>query len=84
MALDRQPSGSSDSPGVTPLHLKIKANSSSVKTLLTKDVELAKTGRAGCQNSACKNNGVKIEKGELRMGTLVTIKEHSSWMWKHW
>ncbi|OAL35042.1 hypothetical protein AYO20_05757 [Fonsecaea nubica] len=46
--------------------------------------EMAKTGRAGCQNTACKKAGIKIEKGEFRMGTLVTIHEHSSWMWKHW
>ncbi|EXJ53455.1 uncharacterized protein A1O5_13323 [Cladophialophora psammophila CBS 110553] len=45
---------------------------------------MAKTGRAGCQNTACKKAGVKIQKGEFRMGTLVTIHEHTSWMWKHW
>jgi hypothetical protein len=47
-------------------------------------VEHAKSGRAACQNSACKKEGPKIAKGELRMGTLVTINEKQSWQWKHW
>ncbi|KAK4938755.1 hypothetical protein LTR10_020858 [Elasticomyces elasticus] len=46
--------------------------------------EMAKTGRAGCQNTQCKKDGVKIEKGEFRFGTQVMIKEHFTWMWKHW
>ena len=48
-------------------------------------IEHAKTGRAGCQNTACKAAGSKILKGELRMGTLVWLKgEIQAWMWKHW
>ena len=27
---------------------------------------------------------MKIQKGELRYGTLVTISEHDSWQWRHW
>ncbi|ETI25451.1 hypothetical protein G647_02224 [Cladophialophora carrionii CBS 160.54] len=46
--------------------------------------ELAKQGRALCQNSACKHAGVKIGKGEFRMGTLAVIDGNSSWRWKHW
>ncbi|EXJ88040.1 hypothetical protein A1O1_04967 [Capronia coronata CBS 617.96] len=46
--------------------------------------ELAKTGRANCQNSACKAAGLKIEKGELRFGTLVSFQDHFTWKWKHW
>ncbi|KAJ9610689.1 hypothetical protein H2200_005466 [Cladophialophora chaetospira] len=46
--------------------------------------ELAKQGRAGCQNSACKNAEVKIQKGEFRMGTLVDFQGNPSWRWKHW
>lgn len=46
--------------------------------------ELAKTGRAGCQATHCKKEGTKIAKGELRQGVLVTIQEHSNWMWRHW
>ncbi|KAL9058323.1 MAG: hypothetical protein Q9162_001778 [Coniocarpon cinnabarinum] len=32
----------------------------------------------------CKNNNVKIQKGELRQGSLVEIKENQSWHYKHW
>jgi len=45
---------------------------------------MARSGRAMCQNTECKHNNVKIEKGELRMGTLVTIKDQTTWKWKHW
>ncbi len=45
---------------------------------------MASTGRAGCQNPNCKKAGIKIEKGEFRMGTHVLIREHYTWMWKHW
>ncbi|PVI06113.1 zf-PARP-domain-containing protein [Periconia macrospinosa] len=47
-------------------------------------VEQAAQGRAVCKNKECKDAGVKIAKGEFRMGTLVTIHEHQSWTWKHW
>ncbi|KAK5229285.1 hypothetical protein LTR47_007887 [Exophiala xenobiotica] len=47
-------------------------------------MEMAKTGRSGCQNSKCKNEGVKIEKGEFRFGTQAFINGHFTWVWKHW
>ncbi|KAI9675805.1 MAG: hypothetical protein M1829_003230 [Trizodia sp. TS-e1964] len=47
-------------------------------------IELSKTRTAGCKALECKKNGVKIQKGELRYGTLVEIQDHSSWSWKHW
>lgn len=47
-------------------------------------VETAKTGRAGCKGTDCKKNQVKIDKGELRFGVLVTIQENTSWTWRHW
>jgi hypothetical protein len=46
--------------------------------------EIAKQGRAGCQATHCKKEGVKIAKGELRQGVLVTIMEHQNYMWRHW
>ena len=46
--------------------------------------ELAKGGRAGCTSTECKKKEVKIGKGELRFGVLVEIKEHQSWVWRHW
>jgi len=47
-------------------------------------IERAVTGRATCKDAVCKKNGVKIDKGELRLGTWVTIQENASWAWKHW
>jgi len=47
-------------------------------------IERAVTGRATCKDAVCKKNGVKIDKGDLRLGTWVTIQENASWAWKHW
>lgn len=52
--------------------------------LMLASLEIAAQGRAGCQGSLCKDNSIKIQKGELRMGVFVTIKENQSWRWKHW
>ncbi|KAF2111718.1 hypothetical protein BDV96DRAFT_498799 [Lophiotrema nucula] len=46
--------------------------------------EIASQGRAGCKSKECKDAAVKIAKGELRFGTLITIQDHTSWTWKHW
>ncbi|MCJ1228059.1 hypothetical protein MMC12_004719 [Toensbergia leucococca] len=47
-------------------------------------VELAKSARAGCKNKICQEGQVKIQKGALRLGTLVDIQGNQSWSWKHW
>ncbi|KAF2787434.1 zf-PARP-domain-containing protein [Melanomma pulvis-pyrius CBS 109.77] len=47
-------------------------------------VEVSKNARAICKNKECKDAGVKIQKGKVRFGTLVTIHEHTSWAYKHW
>ena len=47
-------------------------------------LEIATASRAGCQATECKKEGIKIQKGELRLGVFVTIKENQSWRWKHW
>jgi Poly(ADP-ribose) polymerase and DNA-Ligase Zn-finger region len=47
-------------------------------------VEVCPNNRATCKNAECKDAGIKIMKGELRFGTLVEIKEHQSWSYKHW
>ncbi|EMC92692.1 hypothetical protein BAUCODRAFT_37597 [Baudoinia panamericana UAMH 10762] len=47
-------------------------------------IEIASGGRAGCQATKCKKEGVKINKGEIRQGVFVTINEHQSWKWRHW
>ncbi|KAG8525794.1 uncharacterized protein KY384_000554 [Bacidia gigantensis] len=47
-------------------------------------LEIASQSRAGCQNGECKKAGIKIQKGELRHGVFVTIKDYQSWKWKHW
>jgi len=47
-------------------------------------IELAKSGRATCKNTECLKGKVFIKKDELRFGTLVEIKEHQNYTWKHW
>ena len=47
-------------------------------------VEISTTARAVCKSTECKKEGIKIQKGELRFGTLVTIRDHTSWSYKHW
>lgn len=48
--------------------------------------ELSSSNRATCRNAECKNNAVKIKKGELRHGSWVDIpgQDHGAWHWKHW
>ncbi|KUI73385.1 hypothetical protein VM1G_08936 [Cytospora mali] len=47
-------------------------------------VEMASTGRAGCIETTCKKQAIKIQKGELRFGAWVEHEGHGSWKWKHW
>jgi hypothetical protein len=47
-------------------------------------VELSPNKRAGCQATDCKKAAVKIQIGELRFGTVVTIQDHTSMQYKHW
>ncbi|KAG6301636.1 hypothetical protein E4U09_004937 [Claviceps aff. purpurea] len=47
-------------------------------------VELSGNNRAGCKDSICSKEKIKITKGELRFGTWVEIQDHGSWSWKHW
>jgi hypothetical protein len=48
-------------------------------------VDIAKRAAAGCRNSACPSNGVKIQKGELRLGICIPFDgDHSLWQYKHW
>ncbi|KAL4921935.1 hypothetical protein BDW62DRAFT_98950 [Aspergillus aurantiobrunneus] len=47
-------------------------------------IEHASTGRAGCQNKECKDNKVKILKGELRFGSWVDNNQFQSFFWRHW
>ncbi|RMJ24638.1 zinc ion binding protein [Aspergillus sp. HF37] len=47
-------------------------------------VEEATSGRAGCQNKECKDQKVKIQKGELRFGSWVENEKYQSFTWKHW
>lgn len=46
--------------------------------------ELASSNRAACQNSVCKTDGPKIQKGELRFGNLCSFEDRDFWKWKHW
>ncbi|OTB17037.1 hypothetical protein K445DRAFT_287395 [Daldinia sp. EC12] len=49
-------------------------------------IEIAKSGRAGCQDGQCKKTGDKIQKGELRFGVWVEMPgtENGSFKWRHW
>ncbi|KAH7390222.1 hypothetical protein BKA64DRAFT_117823 [Cadophora sp. MPI-SDFR-AT-0126] len=47
-------------------------------------VETALSKRAGCQATECKNNGVKIDKDELRLGIWVEYGDRGGWAWRHW
>jgi hypothetical protein len=43
------------------------------------------TRAAGCRSAICQDKGVKIVKGELRLGLGVPFDgEHESWQYKHW
>jgi hypothetical protein len=45
--------------------------------------ELSPNNRAFCKATDCVGK-VKIQKGEFRQATMVTIKEHQSWAYRHW
>ncbi|EQL03334.1 zinc finger domain-containing protein [Ophiocordyceps sinensis CO18] len=47
-------------------------------------IEISPNNRAGCKDKVCKDNAVKIAKGEIRFGSWVEVNEHGSWHWKHW
>ncbi|EAW21262.1 uncharacterized protein NFIA_064260 [Aspergillus fischeri NRRL 181] len=47
-------------------------------------IQAASTGRAGCQNKECKEEKIKIGKGELRLGTWVDTEKLQSFFWRHW
>ncbi|KAB8078940.1 hypothetical protein BDV29DRAFT_165567 [Aspergillus leporis] len=47
-------------------------------------LEQASTGRAGCQNKECKDQKVKIAKGELRLGSWVDTERIQAFFWRHW
>ncbi|GAD96752.1 hypothetical protein AOR_1_1440194 [Paecilomyces variotii No. 5] len=47
-------------------------------------LEEASTGRAGCQNKECKDQKIKIAKGEFRLGTWVDNERFQSFFWRHW
>lgn len=46
--------------------------------------EVSTTSRAGCKNTECKRDGIKIQKGQLRYGAFITGPDWQSWAWKHW
>jgi hypothetical protein len=54
------------------------------RNLLLIDSEISATKQAGCQAPHCKKENVKIQKGEIRQGVLVTTGEYQSMKWRHW
>ncbi|KAI9758062.1 MAG: hypothetical protein M4579_003193 [Chaenotheca gracillima] len=47
-------------------------------------IEISANNRATCKNKDCKDQAIKITKGEPRLGTFVEINGNQSWAWKHW
>ncbi|KAL9018266.1 MAG: hypothetical protein Q9185_004432 [Variospora sp. 1 TL-2023] len=47
-------------------------------------LEMAKSKRAICRNTECKKQSIKIDKGELRLGSWVDYGENQGFAWKHW
>ncbi|CDZ98501.1 zf-parp-domain-containing protein [Phaffia rhodozyma] len=46
-------------------------------------IDYASTGRSSCKGpKPC--SGSKIDKGEIRLGTVVEIMDHTGMAWKHW
>jgi hypothetical protein len=59
------------------------SNSSPQPSRVDAFTELSPNNRAFCKATDCVGK-VKIQKGELRQATMVTIKEHQSWAYRHW
>lgn len=60
-------------------------NDGTIRDVQEYKVEAASTGRAGCRAPTCKDNSIKILKGELRVGFLIDFDgEHMTWQYKHW
>ncbi|RAO64493.1 uncharacterized protein BHQ10_000505 [Talaromyces amestolkiae] len=47
-------------------------------------IEESPNKRAGCKVKACKDHNIKIQKGELRLGTWVDTERYQSWSYRHW
>ncbi|CEJ56142.1 hypothetical protein PMG11_02363 [Penicillium brasilianum] len=47
-------------------------------------IEASPNNRAGCSNKECKDQKIKITKGEIRVGTWVETENFQSWSWRHW
>lgn len=56
--------------------------------LLTNDVEHAVSNKAICNQASCKSGGVKIQTGELRIGTHTLFngdgESRMYYAWRHW
>ncbi|KAI9678750.1 MAG: hypothetical protein M1817_005807 [Caeruleum heppii] len=47
-------------------------------------IDVSPNNRAGCKDKLCQDTATKIMKGELRFATMVEIREHQSWQYRHW
>jgi hypothetical protein len=69
----------------TGLATKIHGNYGEITDALGYKVDITRAASAMCRNAACPRSGVKIPKGELRLGIEVTFDgDHFSWKYKHW
>jgi len=69
--------------GVPHWYVYSFVNNTSRDLLLT-DSEISATKQAGCQATQCKKENIKIQKGEIRQGVLVTAGDFQSMKWRHW
>jgi len=46
--------------------------------------EVAKSNRAGCSAGPCKKEGIKMAKGELKVGSWVDTGKFANYQWRHW
>ncbi|KAF2863892.1 zf-PARP-domain-containing protein [Piedraia hortae CBS 480.64] len=47
-------------------------------------IEVSPNNRAVCSATKCKDEKVKITKGEMRHGVMITFKDKQSWKFRHW
>ncbi|KAJ4349507.1 uncharacterized protein N0V89_008123 [Didymosphaeria variabile] len=63
----------------------VKTYQGEIRDAIGYKVEVTPSARAGCRAAACKDLGIKIQKGELRLGILRPFDgEHVSFVYKHW
>jgi hypothetical protein len=85
LALEEGKITDKDFQDIRPDLVKSGGSLGEIRDALGYKVELSLSGRAGCRAAACKEQGAKIAKGELRLGILRPFDgEHATYAYKHW